>query len=105
MPRRPDVDRPVALKLMLPETIRARLDLELFSDLEGRVPQGRYQEFFLARIQEYFAWKRLDLTLYGFPPGFFITGPKEMIEYFERKLKDESRNPSADRHIPAESAR
>ena len=54
MSRRPNVIPPTRLTLRLPEDVRAKLDLHLFSELEGRVPQGRYQEFFLARIKEYF---------------------------------------------------
>lgn len=87
MSRRPNIDRPIAMTLKLPESIRARLDLHLFSELEGRVPQGRYQEFFLARIQEFFSWQRLDLAPYGFPEGFFVSGPAEMIQELEKELK------------------
>lgn len=87
MPRKPDLDRPIPLNLKLPERIRARLDLFLFSPLEGRVRQGSYQEFFLVRIQEFFDWKRLDLAPYGFAPGYFIAGPREMVEAIERRLK------------------
>jgi hypothetical protein len=71
---------------MLPESVRARLDLLLFSDLEGRVPKGGYQGFFLERIQEYFDWRKLDLTPLGFPPGYFVAGPRAMIDHLERKL-------------------
>jgi hypothetical protein len=44
MPRLPSVIRPTHLHLKLPETTRARVDLILFSELEGRVPQGMYQD-------------------------------------------------------------
>ena len=87
MPRRPNLERPVKLTLSLPETWRTRLDLQLFSPLEGRVPQGRYQEFFLERLQEFFNYRKLDLAPYGLPPGYYITGPHEMIAALEAKLK------------------
>ena len=87
MPRRFDIDRPVSLNLKLPESLRARLDLALFSPLEGRVRQGKYQEFFAARIQEFFDWRRLDLGLYGFAPGTFVSGPKPTIDALEERLK------------------
>jgi len=90
MPRRFDIDRPVSLHLKLPKSLRARLDLALFSPLEGRVRQGRYQEFFTARIQEFFDWRRLDLGLYGFAPGAFVSGPKSTIEALEQRLKGTS---------------
>lgn len=86
MPRKPDLDRPVPLKLMLPETKRCRLDLFLFSELEGRVPKGKYQEFFIERMDEFFDWERMDLSPYGFPAGYFIAGPKEMLEQVKKKL-------------------
>ena len=54
MPRRPNIERPVALRLKLPESVRARLDLLLWSEAEGRVPQGRYQKFFLGLLNDYF---------------------------------------------------
>ena len=88
MPRKPNLDRPIPLTLKLPESVRGRLDLWLFSPLEGRVRQGSYQEFFVERIQEFFEWKRLDLTPYGFPAGYFIAGPKEMIAALEERLKN-----------------
>lgn len=86
MPRKPDLDRPTQLLLKLPETWRARLDLALLSDLEGRVPKGKYQEFFIERMREHFEWKTLDLSLHGFPQGYFVRGPAEMIERLERAL-------------------
>lgn len=54
MSRPPNIIPPTRLTLRLPEDVRARLDLYLWSELEGRVPFGRYQEFFLARIREFF---------------------------------------------------
>lgn len=85
MPRKPELDRPTRLDLRLPESIRTRLDLLLFSEVEGRVPQGRYQEFFLARIKEFFEGRRLQFvgnegTVHE------ISGSKESIEALERRL-------------------
>jgi hypothetical protein len=53
--RPPNITRPVKLTTTLPEDIRAKLDLFLYSELEGRVPKGAYQAFFLERIREFFA--------------------------------------------------
>lgn len=88
MPRRPNIERPVPLTLKLPEMIRGRLDLHLFSHLEQRVPKGKYQEFFVARIIEFFEHKTLSLEAFGFPPGFEVRGNKEVIEELERRLKN-----------------
>jgi len=87
MPRKPDVVRPTLLHVSLPEDVRARLDLALFSELEGRVPKGAYQRFFIERIQEFFGWRRLDLAPFGFPQGFFVSGPREMLDHVETRLK------------------
>lgn len=80
MPARPRIDRPVKLLLSLPESIRARLDLHLVSSLEGRVPKGAYQEFFIARIREFFDWERCDTG------NGVVIGPKETIEELKRRL-------------------
>lgn len=55
MPRPRKTVRPRSLHLKLPEDILDRIDLLLFSPLEGRVPQGAYQSYFLSLIQRDFA--------------------------------------------------
>lgn len=91
MPRKPDIDRPTVLHLMMPESLRAKIDLWLFSQVEGRVPRGAYQAFILPLIRDFFSWRRLDLNPFGFPPGYFVSGPAEMIQALERKLKENDR--------------
>ena len=86
MPNRPKLDRPVLLHLSLPETVRARLDLFLYSPMETRVPKGAYQGFFLERLREFFDWRRLSLEEKGFPPGSFVAGDKATIDEIERRL-------------------
>lgn len=88
MPRRPDLDRPTRLELKLPESIRTRLDLLLYSELEKKVPQGRYQAFFLERITEFFDWRRLDLTPYGFAPGSYVSGTKQTLDSLQQALDE-----------------
>lgn len=56
--RQPNIVRPTKLTMALPEDIRAKLDLHLWSDVEGRVPKGAYQKFFLERINEFFTLNR-----------------------------------------------
>lgn len=87
MARKSSIDRPVPMTLKLPESVRTRLDLHLYSDLEGRVPQGSYQKFFIERIQEFFGSRRLDLTPFGLP-GYYVTGPRPMAEALEKLLKE-----------------
>lgn len=55
MPRRPNIEGSINLNLRIPETLRAKLDLHLWSDLEGCVPKGRYTQFFTSLLTEYFA--------------------------------------------------
>lgn len=85
MPRPPNVVRPVQLCLMLPEDVRAWLDLYLYSEVEGRVPQGAYQAFFLRKIREERSWQRLTIG----EAGEFVAGPKEYIVTLDRRLNHE----------------
>ena len=54
MPRRLLITRPTSLHITLPEDLRARLDLHLWSDLEQRVPMGAYQRLIVGLLKEYF---------------------------------------------------
>lgn len=42
MPKPKKVDRPVNKKIAIPESIVLRVDLELYSELEQRVPHGAW---------------------------------------------------------------
>jgi len=75
MPRRPSVIRPTSLHISLPEDVRVKLDLLLYSPIEQRIPRSAYQEFFAERIREFLGWRRLTLEPYGYPQGYFIAGP------------------------------
>lgn len=54
MPRRPNIERPVRINLCLPESTKTRIDLLLYSSVEGRIPHGAYQTFFLGLVRDYF---------------------------------------------------
>ncbi len=54
MSRPPNIIPSVALKLKLPEDLRGKLDLYLYSPSEGAVPRGAYQRFFVERLTEFF---------------------------------------------------
>lgn len=43
------------LELQIRADMRARLDIHLFSDVEGRVPKGAYAAFFDQRLREFFS--------------------------------------------------
>jgi hypothetical protein len=46
MPRPLKTDRPVRFEVYLPESLYAKVKLELFSEVEGRVPHGRTSELY-----------------------------------------------------------
>lgn len=77
----------IPLRLWLESDLRVRLDLMLFSDLEGRVPHGDYTRFFGRLLREYLDWEQLDMTAYGFPAGYFVKGPKEMVQKMRERLE------------------
>ena len=52
--RKPNLVPSTRLELALPTDIRSRLDLHLFSEVEGRIPQGAYTTFFEQRLREFF---------------------------------------------------
>lgn len=86
MSRKADITPMTQLELAIPQTWRARLDLHLYSELEGRIPKGAYKMFFLARLAEYFTNRRLDLSRYGIAGQ--ISGTPETIAALEAILKE-----------------
>ena len=44
----------VMLNLALPEPLAQKLELELFSELEGRIPTGAYKNFFSNLLTAHF---------------------------------------------------
>jgi hypothetical protein len=58
MPRRPSVIPRYSLCLMIPQDLKDKLDLLLFSQVESRVPHGAYAAFFTSLLTEYF--KKLE---------------------------------------------
>jgi hypothetical protein len=71
--RHPDIIRPIKLTTTLPEDVKAKLDLHLFSEVAGRVPIGAYQKFFLERIKDFFYEKTLDISEYLDSPVGCVT--------------------------------
>jgi hypothetical protein len=52
--RRPNVLRPITLNTTLPEDLRAKLDLHLYSGVESRIPKGAYQKLIIQLLTEFF---------------------------------------------------
>ena len=57
MPRPRKLDRPVQKNLSFPTSIAARIDLELYSEVEGKVPFGAWQKFLCGLAEDYFRRK------------------------------------------------
>lgn len=55
MSRRPNIIPSVKLTTRIPMDVMVKLDSFLYSEVEGRIPLGAYQKFFVERIQEFFA--------------------------------------------------
>lgn len=51
MPRPLKTDRPQEKNISLPSSLVARVDLELFSDLEGKVPFGAWQRYIKGLVE------------------------------------------------------
>lgn len=88
MPARPNAIPSVPINTHLPEDAHAQMTIHLYSEVDGRVPQGAYAAFLSARIREYFAWEALDLAPFlGTPPGAFVVrGLPEVISALKEKL-------------------
>lgn len=88
MPRKPNIVAGTHLHTVIPADVRTRLDLVLYSEVEGRVPHGAYQSFFLARIRDFFETQELDLAPYlGSLPGeMTVRGRKETLEIIKARL-------------------
>lgn len=93
MPRKAAIVPNRGLNTTLPADLRGRLDLFLFSEVEGRVPMGAYQRFFTARTLEFFNDKSLDLAPFlGTMPGeFVVRGPISAIEALLNHLRQEAK--------------
>lgn len=81
MPRKPAIDRPIKLQTTLPESLRARLDLHLFSEVEGRVPHGAYQTLIIELLRQYFDWPAVEIL-----PGIVVKCPPEAEQFLKEKV-------------------
>lgn len=92
MPRgaKPSLIPKSQLELHLPQELRDRLDIFLYSPLENRVPKGAYREFFSDRLREFFLGGRLSLEQYGLPGGLIVGSP-EAIQTIRNILERSSK--------------
>jgi hypothetical protein len=54
MARPKKILRTIQKNIGIPEDLAARLELELYSEIEGKIPFGAQQEFFTKLLREYF---------------------------------------------------
>lgn len=90
MSRTPKIVPSVKVKISFPVDVLAKLNLHLYSELEGKVPFAAHQRFFVDRITEYFNNKHLDLAPYvtGAAAGsLIISGHPEVISILKGLLK------------------
>lgn len=52
--------RAVQMNVSLPEDLAAKVKLHLFSEIEGKIPHGRQQEFFSKLVRHFFEVKNGD---------------------------------------------
>ncbi len=71
-----------SINLHLPADLAMKVSLHLFSELDGRVPQGAYARFFIPLIKQYFAAAHLDLAEWtGAEPGeCMVHGDERVIK-------------------------
>jgi hypothetical protein len=61
MPRKPSIDKPIAKTIFLPTSLIARVDLTLYSELEGRVPYNAWGRYVSQLIKDDLTKKGLQL--------------------------------------------
>lgn len=91
MPRPKSVIPMIFMAARVPEDLHTKLTLHLYSEVEGRIPQGAQQDWWSARIREFFGNKRLDLAPYAnAEPGVYIvSGSPAAIEMLKNTLRGE----------------
>ena len=81
-----------SLHFHLPGPLQERLEQELWSDVEGRVPFGSYQKFFTELSLAFLNGQSLDLSHYApaewmVTPGTIVRGSPTAVETLRKLLK------------------
>lgn len=53
MPRPKKTDRPCRLEAKVPESVLSRVNLELYSEIEGKIPHGKMSELITSLLREW----------------------------------------------------
>lgn len=88
MPRKAAVTPNRHLHTTIPPDLMAKLDLFLWSEVEGRVPQGAYQQFVCGAIRDFFSKRTIDISnhLEGAPGSVLVTATPEDLDLILRNL-------------------
>jgi hypothetical protein len=78
------VDRPIRIHILLPESLHNRTQLVLFSELDGRVPYGAMSNLVKELIRDWLDSRELDLTAFGVPGK--VRGQQEIITQLTQLL-------------------
>jgi hypothetical protein len=90
MPGIPAIDRPIKLTTTIRESLRVRLDLYLYSEVESRVPKGAYQQFLEGLIREFFDSRSMDLAPFGLEGS--VKGSERTISLLKERLEGEQKD-------------
>lgn len=90
MPKPPNLIPSKQLNVALPLPLLTQLNLELYSELEGRVPHGAYSRFLVELIRRHFAEQVIDIgprISPHLPSGvFLVRGEPSTLELLEKEL-------------------
>lgn len=87
MARRPSLSPKTRFEVQLPPELVAKMGLRLYSEVEERVPLGHYSQFVESCIRKELEYETLDLSLFGFAPGYFVRGPQAVIDSLRSALE------------------
>jgi hypothetical protein len=91
MPRKAAITPNKHLHTTIPADLAARLDLYLWSEVEGRVPQGAYQQFICVAIQKFFSERSIDIgPMIGLETPVILTGTPEALATLTTLLEKEN---------------
>lgn len=90
MPRKASVTPNKHLHTTIPADLAARLELYLYSEVEGRVPQGAYQEFVCRAIRNFFATRTINIgnLLEAGDTVHSVTATPETLALLTAKLQE-----------------
>ena len=92
MPRPKSANPKITKHIPIDPDLCAKAELQLFSDLEGRVPYKANSDFITQLLRDHFAARQIDLAPWtGSTPGAMIlTGSEAAVESLRLLLTKES---------------